>query len=86
MRRSHLEVVWATSDLCHPRLGVIVPRLGQTAVARNRLRRRLKELWRKELQHFVPALDLVIRARPSAYGASYDELRSELLALAGALN
>lgn len=84
--RGHLEVVWAISDLSHPRLGVVVPRAGRTAVARNRMRRRLKELWRKELRHRLPPLDVVVRARPSAYSASYGELRAELLAWAGTLS
>ena len=78
--------MWAISDLSHPRLGVVVPRAGRTAVARNLLRRRLKDLWRKELSHRLPALDVVVRARPSAYGASYGQLQGELLAWAGALS
>lgn len=78
--------MWAISDLSHPRLGVVVPRAGRTAVARNRMRRRLKELWRKELRHRLPPLDVVVRARPSAYSASYGELRAELLAWAGTLS
>jgi ribonuclease P protein component len=81
-RRTHLEILWATSEFPFPRLGVIVPRLGRTAVARNRLRRRLKELWRKELQHSLPALDVVIRSRAEGYSASLAALREELLAWA----
>lgn len=49
-------------------------------MARNRLRRRLKELWRRELQSRLPALDVVIRARPEAYGAPLTALREELMA------
>ena len=61
-------------------MGLIVPRLGQTAVARNRLRRRLKELWRKELQHSIPAIDVLFRARRESYVASFGQLRADLLA------
>lgn len=64
-------------------MGVIVPRLGRTAVARNRLRRRLKELWRKELQHMVPPGDVVIKARGEAYGAPFATLREELVGWVG---
>jgi ribonuclease P protein component len=77
-RRDHLDILWATSEFPHPRLGVIVSRQGRTAVARNRLRRRLKELWRKELQHLVPACDVVIRSRPSGHTATLGELRADL--------
>ena len=34
----------------HPRMGLIVPKFQSTAVARNRLRRRLQEIWRREIQ------------------------------------
>lgn len=62
----------------HPRLGLIVPRYQSTAVARNRLRRRLKEIWRRDLQAGIPAWDLVVRARRQAYQASFDALRRQL--------
>lgn len=72
-----------------PRLAVIVPRYGRPAVARNRVRRRLREIARRE---WLPAarvagvrLDLVMRARPAAYGRSYrqlhDAVRERLAAL-----
>jgi len=66
-------------------LGLIVPRLGQTAVARNRLRRRLKELWRKELQHSISPADVLFRARKESYSATFAELRADVLAWSSAL-
>jgi len=59
-------------------MGLIVPKFQSTGVARNRLRRRLKELWRRELMGAMPAWDVVIRARKEAYGAGFDALRDEL--------
>ena len=53
-----------------------------TGVARNRLRRRLKEIWRRSVQEQLPALDVVVRARREAYSATFEELAVELLALA----
>ena len=76
-------MIWTDNMTGHPRMGLIVPRFQASAVARNRLRRRLKELWRLELQTHQPAWDLVIRARREAYAASFDQLRSELLAWRG---
>jgi ribonuclease P protein component len=61
-------------------MGLIVPRFQSSAVARNRVRRRLREVWRREVQCRQPAWDVVIRARPAAYGATFAELRGELLA------
>lgn len=70
----------------HPRMGLIVPKFQSTAVARNRLRRRLTEIWRREIQARQGPRDLIVRARPEAYGASFAELRLELLALAKAFS
>lgn len=66
------------SPLAHPRVGVIVPRFKHSAVERNRLKRRLRELARLALLPEIPPLDLVIRARPEAYAASFATLEAEL--------
>ena len=62
------------------RVGIVVPRHKHSAVDRNRLKRRLRELARTRL---LPALDglagdLVIRVRPEAYGASFESLTRQL--------
>jgi ribonuclease P protein component len=75
-----LDFIWMDNAVGHPRLGLVVPRYQQTAVARNRLRRRLKELWRREVQPGQPARDLVIRARREAYEAGFAQLRADLFA------
>jgi ribonuclease P protein component len=66
----------------HPRMGLIVPKFQSTAVARNRLRRRLLEVWRRQVMARQGARDLLIRARREAYQASFAELEGELLAFA----
>jgi ribonuclease P protein component len=72
-------MIWMDNTTGHPRMGLIVPKFQSTAVARNRLRRRLREIWRHELQPHQPAWDLVIRARREAYAAGFDALRADLL-------
>jgi ribonuclease P protein component len=79
-RFGHLEMIWTDNLTGHPRMGLIVPRFQSYAVARNRLRRRLREIWRREVQQHQPALDLVIRARREAYAAKFAALREDLLA------
>ena len=78
-------MIWTDNSTGHPRMGLIVPRFQASAVARNRLRRRLKEIWRVELQPVQPAWDLVIRARREAYRATFAELRTQLLTWRGAV-
>lgn len=83
MRATPFDVFFVgRSDLGRPRIAVIVPRYGHTAVARNRVRRRLSEALRTGwLAHAHAAgcgVDLVVRAKPAAYGASYGSLRAAL--------
>ncbi|MBL8976839.1 MAG: ribonuclease P protein component [Gemmatimonadetes bacterium] len=54
-------------------------------MARNRLRRRLQELWRREVQGRQGGRDLLIRTRKEAYLASFADLRAELLGWVGVL-
>jgi len=77
-RTTHLELAWRPNQLPHPRVGFVVPRFQSTAVARNRLRRRLRELMRRELFASLPARDIVVRARRSAYAAPFAVLRADL--------
>ena len=55
-----------------------MPRFGHSAVDRNTVKRRLRTLGRTELLPMMGALDVVIRANPAAYAASFDELRAAL--------
>jgi len=73
-------MIWVDNITGHPRMGLIVPKFRATAVARNRLRRRLREVWRREILASQPGWDLVIRARRDAYDTPFDELRRQLLA------
>ena len=75
---AHIDVLWTDNEAGHPRMGIIVPRFQSTAVARNLLRRRLKEAWRRGVQQELPGLDVVVRARREAYQARFTELRDEL--------
>src|SRR5688500_11520328 len=79
-RTEHLDMIWADNMTGHPRMGLIVPKFRATAVARNRLRRRLREAWRRDVLVTQGSRDLIIRARREAYGASFGSLRAELLA------
>jgi putative membrane protein insertion efficiency factor/ribonuclease P protein component len=62
------------SRLSHPRVGFVVPKHGRSAVERNLLKRRLRELVRTLILHRLPVVDLVIHARPSAYRLDFAEL------------
>ncbi len=70
--------VYANS-LAHPRLGLsIAARTIGNAVARNRIKRAVRESFRQH-QHSLPALDIVIGARPAAREATAQSLVRESL-------
>ena len=60
--------------LPHARVGLVVPKHGRSAVERNTLKRRLRELSRTVLLPGAPAVDIVIHTRPSAYRLEFAEL------------
>jgi ribonuclease P protein component len=77
-RLPDLDVRSAPSGRPHPRVGIIVPRYKHSAVDRNRLKRRLRELIRTQLLPTLPPIDVVVRAFPSAYNAGFDGLAEQI--------
>ncbi|HEX6133949.1 MAG TPA: ribonuclease P protein component [Longimicrobiales bacterium] len=80
---AHLDVFDSASPVPHPRVGVVVPRHRHTIVERNRVKRRIREVLRREVLPRLAACntnaDVLVRARQAAYGVPYDELREELV-------
>ena len=60
-----------------PRLGLSVSRKVGNAVARNTVRRRLREVFHSCVSGTSENLDLVVSARPAAAEATFEELREE---------
>lgn len=82
-RTPHLDVLLTDSPASFARVGLVVPRYGNTAVRRNRVKRRLKEALRREVLPRLDAaevgVDLMVRARREAYDVSYARLSGELV-------
>ena len=67
------------------RVAIVVPKLNFTAVRRNKLKRRLRELTRQHLWPVERPLDVVVRAKRDAYDASFDGLRDDVIRVGAAL-
>jgi ribonuclease P protein component len=79
-RTDHLDLFARPSPVGSSRLAVIVPRYRHTAVRRNRLRRQLREIGRREvLPRLVTPTDLAVRARARAYETDFETLRGEFV-------
>ena len=64
------------------RVGVTVSKKLGKAVVRNRVRRRLREVYRLHESRFLPGWDIVVVARGRAIEASFPELTKAYLTLA----
>ena len=63
-------------------MGVTVSKKLGKAVARNRVRRRLREVYRLHESRFLPGWDIVVVARGRAVDATFPELTKAYLGLA----
>ena len=78
MQTEHLEARVSASLFLYPRVGVVVPKYRRNVVDRNKVRRRLRELARLQLLPVIGNLDLLLRARPEAYLATFGQLGNEV--------
>lgn len=77
-------VLWLRSaDDADLRVGVVASRKVGGAVQRNRARRRLKELYRRNRHRLSGKYDVVLVARRDLVKARWDELVEEFVELAG---
>lgn len=64
------------------RVGVTVSKKLGCAVVRNRVRRRLREIYRLNEDRFMPGWDIVVVARSRCVGAPFGKLQDAYLSLA----
>ena len=64
------------------RLGVITSRKVGNAATRSRARRLLRESFRRHQLEFLTPVDIILIARPSIVGKSFQEVEREFLSVA----
>ena len=82
-RRSNREftIFLCPNGLGVSRFGWSIKKVLGTAVRRNRIRRRLREILRLHREEIAPGWDIVIHPRSTAATAKFSELAEELLKL-----
>ncbi|HET7583995.1 MAG TPA: ribonuclease P protein component [Gemmatimonadaceae bacterium] len=85
LRTTHLDLRASDCPTGKARVGFIVPKYGHSAVERNQLKRRLREIVRRSILAQLQDTDVVVRARAEAYDVSYASLAAELIAGVGRL-
>jgi ribonuclease P protein component len=88
-RRRHgsLAIVYfVPNQLGHPRIGITASRKVGKAVVRHRLKRRIREIYRRwQDRDKLPGLDLVVHLKTEAGASDFQPLREELLRLFSSL-
>ena len=79
---AHLVLYARRNRLGINRVGVTVSKKLGKAVVRNRVRRRLREVYRLNESRFLPGWDIVVVARGRTVDASFSDLTRSYLALA----
>lgn len=79
---SYLVIYCRKNGSTENRIGYTVSKKLGHAVVRNRVRRRLREIYRLHETEFLPGRDLVVVARSRAVGAPYAKLEHSFLSLA----
>lgn len=74
-RGRYFTLVFLRNERGHSRLAVVASRKVGSAVIRNRVKRRFRELFRRNKPLLGEPLDLVVIARPEAGEAAWTDLR-----------
>jgi len=74
----HLIILAAPNELHHVRVGFTVSKRVGTAVKRNRIKRLLREIYRRNKEIFPPGHDIVLIARKQDQDVCYGMLLKEV--------
>ncbi|MBW1991168.1 MAG: ribonuclease P protein component [Deltaproteobacteria bacterium] len=74
---THFGVCVAPGPAGHPRLGLVVGKRVGKAVRRNRIKRLVREFFRRH-KKYLPAADIIIMAKNGAAELTYDQVCQEL--------
>jgi len=85
LRDRYFTLVFLRNGLDHSRMAVVASRKVGPAVARNRVKRRFRELFRRNKELLREPLDLVVIARPESGSAPWPELRDAYVSSLAAL-
>lgn len=82
----YATLFYVRNDTGRPRLGITASRKVGKSVVRQRLKRRVREIYRRwERRRDLPPFDLVVNLKPTAAESSFGELRRDLERQLGSL-
>lgn len=84
-RGRYFHLVYRANALGFPRLGVVVSGKVGNAVERNRIKRRVRTLFRRNKALFTEPTDIILIARPEIVGLPWPELAERYLSAVGGI-
>jgi ribonuclease P protein component len=81
LENKYLQVIYTYNSLGNRRIAVVLGRKFGKANLRNKIRRRIKEAYRLNMQKFPSYTDYIIRPRDASKYISFYELKDNLLQL-----
>ncbi|MDA2930310.1 ribonuclease P protein component [Acidobacteria bacterium AH-259-O06] len=79
VRAAHFVLYVLENNLPYHRLGITASRKVGKAVVRNRIKRRVREIFRANKPAISPPCDLVVNIKRSAADVSYQEIKRDFL-------
>jgi len=76
---ANLVITWVSGPVLGPRLGVTASKRVGNAVKRNRAKRLLREVFRRNKMRVPDHTDVVIIAKPSLPSARYEQVETEFI-------
>ncbi|HRD01449.1 MAG TPA: ribonuclease P protein component [Candidatus Saccharicenans sp.] len=86
LKGKYFLLVFQPNGLNYSRLGVVVSRKVGQATIRNRIKRRFRELFRRNKSLLPGHFDLVFIARPEIVQLDWEKMKAEYLTMVSQLN
>ena len=78
-RGRYFTLIYLTNDLSYSRMAVVASKKVGRAVVRNKVKRRLRTLYRRNKQMLQKNLDLVIIAKKEAHAVPWQTLKNDYI-------
>ena len=80
IKGEHFDMYYRKGDTTlEIRLGLIVSKKVGISVVRNKIKRRTREIFRKNRKYMIPGLDLVVRIKPSCVNITFQRMEKLFL-------
>jgi ribonuclease P protein component len=84
-RGTYLNLIYLPNSLTYSRMAVVASKKIGNAVQRNRVRRRVKELFRRNKDLLMTPVDMIVVTKKGIQDATLDDIRPQFLSMIRAI-